>query len=74
MKSQAKMEVLVLPNVNGTIKVWIYGYQRAGDFGKAIAVYGNTVVTAKGYNRKKTIVRSLTKLNQLLIDQENGLS
>ncbi|HWO74879.1 MAG TPA: hypothetical protein VNM69_03055 [Bacillus sp. (in: firmicutes)] len=73
MKSQAKMEVLVLPTVNGTVKVWVYGYQRAGDFGKAIAVYGSTAVTAKGYNRKKTIIRSLTKLNQLLIDQENGL-
>lgn len=73
MKPLAKMEVCVLPCNGGYIKIWIYGYRKAGDFGRVVAVFGDTHVTAKGYNRKKTIIRSISKLNQVILDQQKGL-
>lgn len=72
MKKEKRMEFWNLPSSQGMIKVWVYGFQHAGDFGRAIAVSDNITVTTKGYNRKKTIVRSLAKLHQVLLDQQKG--
>lgn len=67
------MDIYILPNASGNVKIWVYGYQRKGDFGRVVAVYGRAVVTAKGYNRKRTIIKAVSKLNQLLSDQQKGL-
>lgn len=71
MKHQHKqMEIIILPSSNGIIKVHIYGFQHYGAWGQVFAELNGTIATAKGYHRKKVVIRALTKLHESLLNQD----
>ncbi|HAQ07666.1 MAG TPA: hypothetical protein DCR24_09160 [Bacillus bacterium] len=63
----SKMEMMFIPAKNGYIKVFIYGFSNLGTWGNAVAVFNGIAVTAKGFNKKRTIVRSIAKLHESLV-------
>lgn len=62
-----RMEMIFIPAKNGYIKVFVYGFNRLGTWGNAVAVFNGESATAKGFNKKRTIVHSLAKLNRSLV-------
>lgn len=68
---ELRMEIILIPSKNGMIKVFIYGFIHLGTWGKAVAEVKGVAVTANGFSKKRTIVRSLTKLHETLIKKEN---
>ena len=63
-----KMELIFIPAENGMIKVYIYGFL-AGGYGKVFATYRDFVVSSKGYNKRRTIVKALSKLTDTILKQ-----
>lgn len=62
-----RMEMIFIPAKNGYIKVFVYGFNRLGTWGNAVAVFNGESATAKGFNKKRTIVHSLAKLHTLIV-------
>lgn len=60
--------ILFIPSTSGLIKVHIYGFNKLGSSGQAFSELNGVSVRAKGYNRKKTIIRSLSKLHEALLN------
>lgn len=65
-----KFEFIFIPTSNGTIKIYSYGFLGHGSPGKVYATFNDLVVSSKGYNRKRTIVKALSKLNEIMASQE----
>ncbi len=61
-------EAIFLPTKSGVIKIYIYGFKPRGSWGQVFATKNGITVNVKGYNRRKTIIRSLTKLNDSLLN------
>lgn len=61
-----KMEFIFIPANNGIIKLYVYGFSGMNAPGKVYATYNDFVVSSKGYNRKRTIVKALSKLHESL--------
>ncbi|MDZ5470595.1 hypothetical protein SM124_02415 [Bacillus sp. 31A1R] len=70
-KKHQTMELLILPSLSGLIKVHIYGFREQREWGQVFAELNGTVVSAKGYHRKKTIIRTLAKLNESLLNPDH---
>lgn len=70
MKLNTRMEVLFLPSNTGMIKIFIYGFLSDGAWGRVYASLNDVTVVEKGYNRKKTIIQSLTKLHNSLLHKK----
>jgi hypothetical protein len=68
----SKMEMMIFPSDKGMIKLYIYGFQGYGNWGKVYATYNDITVSSKGYHRKKAIVRSLVKIHESLVNKENN--
>lgn len=66
-----RMEMIFIPTKNGYIKVFVYGFNRLGTWGSAVAVFNEESVSAKGFNKKRTIVHALAKLHRSLLRKEN---
>lgn len=64
-----RMELIFIPAKNGYIKVFVNGFSNLGTLGNAVAEYKGVAVTAKGFNKKRTIVRSIAKLHESLVKQ-----
>ncbi|MCM3572971.1 MULTISPECIES: hypothetical protein [Mesobacillus] len=64
---ELKMEMIFIPAKNGQIKVFVYGFNHLGTWGNAVAVFNDESVSAKGFNKKRTIVHSLAKLHRSLL-------
>jgi hypothetical protein len=62
-----RMEMIFIPAKNGYIKVYVYGFSNLGTCGNAVAEFNGVTVTAKGFNKKRTIVRSISKLHESLV-------
>jgi hypothetical protein len=62
-----RMEMIFIPAKNGYIKVYVYGFSSLGTWGNAVAEFNGVTVTAKGFNKKRTIVRSISKLHESLL-------
>ncbi|WP_335870417.1 hypothetical protein [Bacillus sp. 2205SS5-2] len=62
-------EMVILPTDYGDIKVFIYGFQPFGAWGHVVAQYKGSTVTSKGYNRRRTIIRSLSMLHHSLVNE-----
>ncbi|MBS8263263.1 hypothetical protein DYI25_02285 [Mesobacillus boroniphilus] len=62
-----RMEMIFIPAKNGYIKVFVYGFNHLGTWGNAVAVFNGVSATAKGFNKKRTIVNSLAKLHRSLV-------
>lgn len=62
-----RMEMIFIPAKNGYIKVYVYGFSNLGTWGNAVAEFNGVTVTAKGFNKKRTIVRSISKLHESLV-------
>jgi hypothetical protein len=54
------------------IKVHIYGYIRPRSLGHVFAEFNNVTVDAKGYNRNKTIIKTLTCLHNTLVNNKDS--
>ena len=63
-------EALFLPTKSGVIKIYIYGFKPYGSWGNVITSMNTVSVNVKVYNRKKTIIRSLEKLNESLLNMK----
>ncbi|MEH7445094.1 hypothetical protein V7201_22570 [Bacillus sp. JJ1122] len=61
------MEMIFIPAKNGFIKVFIYGFSNLGTWGKAVAEFNGLSVSAKGFNKRRTIIRSIAKLHESLV-------
>jgi hypothetical protein len=61
------MEMIFIPAKNGYIKVFIHGFSNLGTWGNAIAEFNGISAAAKGFNKKRTIVRSIAKLHESLL-------
>jgi hypothetical protein len=62
-----RMEMIFIPAKNGYIKVYVYGFSNLWTWGNAVAEFNGVTVTAKGFNKKRTIVRSISKLHESLV-------
>ncbi|RSD28304.1 hypothetical protein EJA10_07025 [Mesobacillus subterraneus] len=62
-----QVEMIFIPAKNGYIKVFVYGFTNLGTWGSAIAEFNGLSVSAKGFNKKRTVVRSITKLHESLV-------
>jgi len=65
-----KMEMIFIPAEIGMIKVYIYGFQGGSGYGRVFATFEDMVASAKGYNKKRTIVRALSKLYESLANKQ----
>jgi hypothetical protein len=63
-------EMMLIPSNYGMIKVYIYGFYPPKGMGKVYASLDDTVVSCKGTCKKKTIIRALSKLNEILSNQK----
>ncbi|WP_409253523.1 hypothetical protein V1502_06335 [Bacillus sp. SCS-153A] len=70
MTKQEHMEMIILPTDQGEVKVYVYGFKPFGSWGHVFVQLNDLTVDSKGYNRKKTIIRTLTKLHQVLVNSQ----
>lgn len=70
MHKNNKFEVIFLPSTSGIVKIYIYGFKPHGSWGQVYSSMNDLSVSVKGYNRKKTIIRSLAKLNESLLNKK----
>jgi hypothetical protein len=68
MEDGKRMDLMFIPIKNGLLKIHIFGFHLMGAWGQVFAELNGTKVNAKGYHRKKTIVRCLAKLNRTLLN------
>ncbi|MCU9612273.1 hypothetical protein OEV98_01690 [Caldibacillus lycopersici] len=64
------LEMIFIPSSFGLIKVYSYGFIQPGASGKVYATYNDIVVSSKGYNRKRTIIKALSKLHELVVNNQ----
>ncbi|UYM81927.1 hypothetical protein OF848_16795 [Heyndrickxia coagulans] len=62
-----RMDRIFIPAEAGYIKIYVFGFLRDSAWGQVFAEYNGLTVVVKGYNRKKTIIRALTKLHESLL-------
>lgn len=67
MRKNNRVELIYLPTDSGVVKIYIYGFKPFGAWGQVFASMNDVSVNVKGFNRKKTIIRSLTVLNESLL-------
>ncbi|MCM3123501.1 hypothetical protein QNH36_08140 [Mesobacillus sp. AQ2] len=67
-----RMEIMFIPMKNGYLKVFVSGFDRLGTWGNSIAVFNGVSATAKGFNKKRTIVHSIAKLHKSLERKSGG--
>lgn len=65
-----RIEMIFIPAKNGYIKIFIYGFSNLGTWGNAVAEFNGITVSAKGFNKKRTIVRSIAKLHESLMRKD----
>ncbi|GIN89965.1 hypothetical protein J6TS1_03840 [Siminovitchia terrae] len=68
MRKNKDYEAVFLPSKSGVIKIYIYGFKPYGSWGEVHTSMNGVSVSVRGYNRKKTIIRSLKKLNESLLN------
>ncbi|MBU5214426.1 MULTISPECIES: hypothetical protein [Heyndrickxia] len=69
MKTHEQMDAIFLPTETGMIKIYAYGFSPSGSWGQVYTEYNDITITVKGYHRKKTIIRSLSRLNESLLNK-----
>ncbi|MDQ0413498.1 MULTISPECIES: hypothetical protein [Mesobacillus] len=68
---EMRMEIMLIPLKNGYLKVFVSGFDRLGTWGHSVAVFNGISATAKGFNKKRTIVQSIAKLHKSL-EEKSG--
>jgi hypothetical protein len=71
MTKQEHMEMIILPAEQGEVKVFVYGFKPFGSWGQVVVQLNDITVNSKGYNRKKTIIRTLRQLHQMLVNNQD---
>lgn len=69
MTPHENLDIIYFPTEKGVLKIFSYGFSPSGAWGQVYTEYNNITVTVKGYSRKKSIIRSLTKLNESLLNK-----
>lgn len=72
VEDDTRMEMIFIPAKNGYLKIFVYGFNQLGMWGNAVAVFKGTSATAKGFNKKRTIVHSIAKLHKSLEKKSGG--
>ncbi|MBS4198772.1 hypothetical protein KHA93_03790 [Bacillus sp. FJAT-49732] len=70
MRKNNRYEMIFIPTNYGMIKIYIYGFKPYGSWGQVVASMNDLSVNAKGYNRKRTIVKALALLNESLLNMK----
>ncbi|WAA13225.1 hypothetical protein [Fervidibacillus halotolerans] len=65
-----KYEMIILPNRSGIVKVYIYNFLQSKGRVKVYASLNEKVVSCTGYNKKRTIIKALSKLYKRTVNQE----
>jgi hypothetical protein len=73
MHKHEHMDVLILPTKTGVIKIFSYGFTPHGSWGQVFTEYNDTTVTVKGYHRKKAIIKSISRLNDSLLNKNRDI-
>lgn len=68
MKSGDVLEILYVPTTNGMMRISIYGFQSSGTSGYVQASLNDITVTEKGINRKKTVVKCVSSLHEMIMN------
>ncbi|GER68121.1 hypothetical protein BpJC7_27770 [Weizmannia acidilactici] len=68
-----RMDMFFIPAKEGYIKIYVYGFLHDSSWGQVFTEYNGLTVVVKGYNRKKTIIRSLTKMHESLLKLKRDL-
>ncbi|WAA11119.1 hypothetical protein [Fervidibacillus albus] len=63
-------EIMMLPHGSGVVKVYIYNFLESKGRVKVYASLDDQVVSSTGYNKKRTIVKALSKLYKRTVSQE----
>ena len=66
MKRAKSFEMIYLPSKMGMIKVYLYGFQKNNEPGRVFVMLNDLKVNGKGTDKKQTIIRTLSKLNELI--------
>ena len=66
MKRAKSFEMIYLPSKMGMIKVYMYGFQKKDEPGRVFVMLNDLKVNGKGTNKKQTLIRTLSKLNELI--------
>ncbi|RLQ90602.1 hypothetical protein [Falsibacillus albus] len=72
MKRFEQMELILLPIEQGLIKIYVYGFNSKGAWGRVYAELNESNISIKGYHRKKTIIKALSKLNEKLLNKADS--
>ncbi|WP_018663001.1 hypothetical protein [Heyndrickxia acidiproducens] len=62
-----RMDMIFIPTEKGYIKIFVYGFFHDRSWGQVFTEYNGITVVVKGYNRKKTMIRSLSKMHESLL-------
>lgn len=62
--------MMILPYHSGVIKVYIYNFLQSKGRVKVYATIDDRVVSCTGYNKKRTIVKALSKLYKTTANYE----
>ncbi|WP_071459272.1 hypothetical protein [Bacillus massilinigeriensis] len=65
-----RMEMGVFPLKNGTIKIRVYGFATPRDEGTVTAEMNDASAAARGFVKKRTIIRAIAKLHYALQKKE----
>ncbi|CAM3685983.1 hypothetical protein [Mesobacillus zeae] len=70
MHDSKRMEIGWIPIKTGKIKIRVYGFAAAGTEGTVTAELNGVTTAARGYIRKRTIIRAISKLHYSLQKKE----
>jgi len=51
------------------IKIYSYGFSSGESWGQVFTEYNDITVSVKGYNQKKAIIKSISRLNDSLLNK-----
>ncbi|PKR86875.1 hypothetical protein [Heyndrickxia camelliae] len=69
MQKHEHMDVFFLPTRSGMIKIYSYGFSSGESWGQVFTEYNDITVSVKGYNQKKAIIKSISRLNDSLLNK-----
>jgi len=70
MQKNRNYEMIYIPTSVGMIKVYVYGFQKAGKPGRVFIMLNHLKVNGSGLHKKETIIHTLSKLNSIMNRQD----
>ncbi|MBS4172321.1 hypothetical protein [Bacillus sp. FJAT-49736] len=73
MHKHEQMDIFFLPTKSGVIKIYSYGFSSGDAWGQVFTEFNDITVTVKGYSQKKAIIKSITRLNDSLLNKNRDI-